>query len=282
MRKLLFFSLLVIFCFSILTNVATAQINMPQPSPPSTLTQKVGLTDVTISYSRPSMKGRKIFGELVPFGEMWRTGANSATTFTFSDEVTLEGKKVPGGTYSLFTIPGQNEWTVILNKNAKASVNDYKQTEDVARFTVQPKKTGSPYETFTIDISDLTLTGATLNIKWENTKASLKMETEVDAKVMAQIKDRMEPSSNVYFQAAMYYMESGKDLNQAMEWMNKATAQNPQYWQLHQKARLQAKMKDIKGAIETAKKSIELAKVAKNNDYVRLNENLLAELQKPK
>jgi hypothetical protein len=281
MKKSLFLLLVIISC-SLLTNVAYGQINMPQPSPSATVMQKVGLTDVTISYSRPSMRGRKIFGELVPFGEMWRTGANTATTFTFSDEVTLEGKKIPGGTYSVFTIPGQNEWTVILNKNAKAGVNDYKQAEDVARFTVQPKKTGSPYETFTIDISDLTMSGALLNIKWENTKAVLKMETEVDAKVMAQIKDRMEPSNNVYFQAAVYYMESGKDLNQAMEWMNKATAKDPQFWQLHQKAKLQAKMKDNKGAIETAKKSIELAKVAKNNDYVRLNENLLAELQKAK
>lgn len=282
MRK--HFSILILFIMActIFTEGVQAQINMPQPSPPATLTQKVGLGDVAISYSRPSMKGRKVFGGLVQYGELWRTGANAATTFTFSEEVTLEGKKIPAGTYSLFSIPGQTEWTVILNKNAKATAGDYKQTDDVARFTVKSAKTDSPYETFTIDISDLTTNTALINIKWENTKVSLKMEAEVDSKVMAQIKDRMEPSNAVYYQAAIYYMESGKDLNQAMEWMNKAIAKDPQFWQLHQKARLQAKLNDTKGAIETAKRSIELAKVAKNNDYVRLNEGLIAELQKGK
>jgi tetratricopeptide (TPR) repeat protein len=279
MKKSVISYVFVLFCCMAFSFTSHAQINMPQPSPAATLTQRVGLMDVTISYSRPSMRGRKIFGELLPYGELWRTGANAATTIKFSDEVTIEGKKVPAGTYSLFSIPGQNEWTVMLNKNANASANDYKEAEDVARFTVKSQKTGSTYETFTIDLSDISNNTAMLNIKWENTKASLKLEQEVDSKVMAQIKDRMEPGSNVYFQAAMYYMETGKDLNQAMEWMNKATAKDPQFWQLHQKAKLQAMMKDKKGAIETANKSIELAKKAKNNDYVRLNEKLLAELK---
>jgi tetratricopeptide (TPR) repeat protein len=275
----LFFVLITCCC---ITEVAQAQINMPAASPSATLTQQVGLGEVKISYSRPSMKGRKIFGSLIQYGELWRTGANAATTFTFNEEVSLEGKKIPAGTYSLFSIPGQTEWTVILNKNTRASTADYKQADDVARFTVKSAKTASTYETFTIDISDITTNTALINIKWENTKVSLKLETEVDSKVMAQIKDRMEPNANVYYQAAVYYMESGKDLKQAMEWMNKATAKDPQFWQLHQKAKLQAKLNDNKGAIETAKKSIELAKVAQNNDYVRLNESLIAELQKAK
>jgi tetratricopeptide (TPR) repeat protein len=279
MKNSVICSIFVLLCCIALSFTGQAQINMPQPSPAATLTQRVGLMDVTISYSRPSMRGRKIFGDLLPYGELWRTGANAATTIKFSDEVTIEGKKVPAGTYSLFSIPGQNEWTVMLNKNANASANDYKEAEDVARFTVKSQKTGSTYETFTIDLSDITNNTAMLNIKWENTKASLKLEQEVDSKVMAQIKDRMEPGSNVYFQAAMYYMETGKDLKQAMDWMNKATATNPQFWQLYQKARLQAMMKDKKGAVETANKSIELAKKANNNDYVRLNEKLLAELK---
>lgn len=277
---------LILFIFfmacTLIPQGVQAQIYMPQPSPAATITQQVGLGEVKIAYSRPSMKGRKIFGGLVVNGELWRTGANGATTFTFSEEVTIEGKKVPAGTYSLLSIPNQSEWTVILNKNAKVSPNDYKQAEDVARFTVKPSKTADTYETFTIDISDLTNNTALINIKWENTKVSMKLQTEVDSKVMAQIKERMEPSNAVYYQAAVYYMEAGKDLNQAMEWMNKATAKDPQFWQLHQKAKLQAKMKDTKGAIETAKKSIELAKTANNNDYVRLNEGLIAELQKGK
>jgi tetratricopeptide (TPR) repeat protein len=163
-----------------------------------------------------------------------------------------------------------------------ASADDYKEADDAARLTVKPAKTASTYETFTIDLSDLTNNTAMINIKWENTRVSLKMEAEVDSKVMAQIKDRMEPNANVYYQAAVYYMESGKDLKQAMDWMNKATAKDPQFWQLHQKAKLQAKLNDNKGAIETAKKSIELAKVAKNNDYVRMNEDFIAQLQKGK
>jgi hypothetical protein len=263
-----------------LSLTSQAQINTPAASPAATLTQKVGLTDVTISYSRPSMRGRKIFGGVRPYGELWRTGANAPTTFTFSDEVNIEGKKVPAGTYSVFSLPGQSEWKVMLNKNAKATTNDYKEAENVATFTIKPQKTASPYETMTIDLSDLTTNTAMINIQWENTRIPLKLETEVDSKVMAQIKERMEPTNNVYYQAAVYYMESGKDLNQALEWMNKATAKDPQFWQLHQKAKLQAMLKDKKGAIESANKSIELAKKANNNDYVRLNEELLAELKK--
>jgi hypothetical protein len=282
MKKSVICSVFALFCCIALCFTSQAQINMPQPSPAATVTQKVGLTDVTISYSRPSMRGRKIFGTTLPYGEMWRTGANAATTFKFSDDVTIEGKKIPAGTYSVFSIPGQNEWTVMLNKNAKASTSDYSQAEDVARFTVKPKKTTSTYETFTIDLSELTNTTAMINLKWEDTKIALKMETEVDSKVMAQIKEKLaaspdDPATN--FQAAVYYMETGKDLKQAMEMMNKGTAKDPQFWQLHQKAKLQAMMKDKKGAIETANKSIELAKKAKNNDYVRMNEKLIAELK---
>jgi hypothetical protein len=265
---------------------AYAQITMPQPSPSATVTQKVGLADVTLSYSRPSARGRKIFGDLLPYGQLWRTGANAATKLTFSDEVTVNGTKVPAGEYSLFTIPGKDEWTVMLNKNVKASANDYKEAEDVARFKVRPAKTAAPYETFTIDFSDLTANAASMNIKWENTKVALKLETDVDSKVMAQIKELVIDSPNAkpqdLYAASIYYMENNKDLNQALTWMNKATEKDPQFWQLHQKARLQAKLKDYKNAEATARKSIELAKTAKNDDYVRLNEKLLAELPKAK
>lgn len=283
-KKFLFVCLLC--ALALPASLVHAQINVPSPSPAATLTQKVGLADVTVSYSRPSMRGRKIFGALLSYGELWRTGANAATTFTFSSEVTIEGKKIPAGTYSVFSIPGKTEWTVMLNKNAKATANEYKEAEDAARFTVKTGKTSSPYETFTIDLSDLTGTGANINFKWENTKVTLKLTTDADSQVMAQIQEQVanntaaEPSA--YFQAAVYYMENGKDLKQAMEWMNKATAKEPQFWQLHQKAKLQAKLNDKKAAMETARQSIELAKQAKNTDYVRLNENLIAELQKGK
>ncbi len=280
------FLLALFAAFLFFTPGAYAQISVPQSSPSATVTQKVGLVNVTLSYSRPSARGRKIFGDLLPYGQLWRTGANAATKLTFSDEVNVNGTKVPAGEYSLFTIPGKDEWTVMLNKNAKAGANDYKEAEDVARFKVKPAKTAAPYETFTIDFSDLTPNAANMNIKWENTKVSLKLETDVDSKVMAQIKEKVIDTPDAkpedLFTAAVYYMENNKDLNQAFTWMNKATEKDPKYWQLHQKARLQAKLKDYKSAEATARKSIELAKTAKNDDYVRLNEKLLAELPKAK
>jgi hypothetical protein len=257
---------------------------MPQPSPAASVKQQVGLTDITIDYSRPSMRGRKIFGDLLPYGQLWRTGANAPTKLTFSTEVNIEGKTIPAGEYSLFSMPGQNEWTVILNKNPKAGAGDYKEADDAARFKVKPQKTAAPVETFTINVGEITINGATIELMWENTLVKLKMTTDVDSKVMAQIKEKMatakDEDTDLYFQAAVYYMESGKDLNQAMEWMNKATAKDPKFWQMHQKARLQAKLKDYKGAETSAQKSIQLAKEAKNDDYVRLNEKLLAELPK--
>jgi len=284
MKNLFLLAMLATSLF--LMPAANAQIATPQPSPAATVSQKVGLTDVTVSYSRPSMRGRKVFGELRPYGQLWRTGANAATKLTFSDEVTVNGTKIPAGEYSLFSIPGPNEWTVMLNKNPKASTNDYKEADDVARFKVKPAKTAAPYETFTIDFSDLTANAANLNIKWENTKVTLKLETDVDSKVMAQIQEKVTNNPTAkpddLFEASVYYMENNKDLNQALTWMNKATEKDPKFWQLHQKARLQAKLKDYKNAEATARKSIELAKTAKNDDYVALNEKLLAELPKAK
>jgi hypothetical protein len=284
MKKLLLLALLA--CSLFFTPAVNAQIAMPQPSPSATVTQKVGLTDVTLSYSRPNARGRKVFGDLLPYGKLWRTGANAATKLTFSEEITVNGNKIPAGEYSLFTIPGPDEWTVMINKNAKATANDYKESEDAARFKVKPTKTAAPYETFTIDFSDLTTNAANMNIKWENTKVVLKLETDVDSKVMAQIKEKVIDNPDAkpqdMYSAAIYYMENNKDLNQALTWMNKSTEKEPQFWQLHQKARLQAKLKDYKNAEATARKSIELAKTAKNDDYVRLNEKLLAELPRAK
>jgi hypothetical protein len=276
-----FFVLGVLMCSTLLSFVSQAQINTPQPSPSATITQKVGLTDVTVNYSRPGVKGRKIFGDLVPYGKLWRTGANAATKLTFSDEVSLEGKPVPAGDYSLFTIPGATEWTVIVNKNAKASANDYKQEEDVARFTVKPTKTATKVENFTIQFSDLSASKAYLDLMWDNTLVRVKIATDVDSKVMAQIKEKVIDATptdlNTYFQAAAYYYEADKDMKQALAWINKATEKEPKFWMVHLKAKIQARMKDYKEAIASANQSIELAKADKNDDYVRLNEKLIAD-----
>lgn len=280
------FVLSVLMCSTLLSVVSQAQINTPQPSPSAIITQKVGVTDITISYSRPGVKGRKIFGDLVPYGKLWRTGANAPTKLTFSGEVSLEGKPIPAGDYSLFTIPGATEWTVIVNKDTKASTNEYKQEEDVARFTVKPTTMASKVENFTIQFSDLNAGKANLDLMWDNTLVRMKMTTDVDSKVMAEIKEKVikaKPTDpNVYFQAASYYYETGKDMKQALAWVNKATKKEPKFWMVHLKAKIQAKMKDYKGAVASANQSIELAKTAKNDDYVRLNEKLIAETKTAK
>ncbi|ERM83253.1 hypothetical protein P872_16375 [Rhodonellum psychrophilum GCM71 = DSM 17998] len=260
------------------------QIQMPQASPSAQISQKVGLTDVTVEYSRPSTKGRKIFGELVPFGEVWRTGANAATLITFSTDVNIERNPLPKGTYALYSIPGKNDWTIIFSKNTKlwGSVG-YNQEEDVFRFKVKPGKTGNKYETMEITFVDMTDTGASLSIKWENTRVKFRIETEVDEIVMAEIKamviDKEPENPGLYYQAANYYFTTGKDLNTALEWITKSVESDPKYWTMHLKAKIELGLGMKKEAAESAKKSMEMAREAKNPDYVSLNERLIKSIK---
>ncbi|UII19756.1 DUF2911 domain-containing protein [Fulvivirga ligni] len=266
---------------------AYAQINIPQPSPTATLKQTVGLTEVEIVYSRPGLKGRKVFGDLLPYGEIWRTGANASTKITFGDAVKFGGKDVPAGTYALYTIPGEKEWTVIVHKNTSLwGAGNYNQDEDLVRFTVPAKKLTEPVETFTMDLTDLTNNSANLDIIWEKTLVSIPLEVEIDSKVMAQIKSQItdatgEVNPNLYASAATYYYESGKDLDQAAAWMDKAIAANPKaFWLMHNKAKILAKQGKKKEAIKTAQESMKLAKESPQGDfgYVKNNENLIAEI----
>jgi hypothetical protein len=265
---------------------AMAQINVPAPSPQASVMQRVGLTDITVKYSRPSAKGRKIFGETLPYGKAWRAGANSSTLINFKDDVTVQGTKVPAGEYALYAIPTENEWTVILNKNTKLGGNtqDYKDAEDVARFKVKPTKMPMKTETFTINFTDLTPATANLELLWENTSVKFKIMSEVDSKVMAQIQEQVingkDVKPDMYAAAAVYYLDTNKDPKVALDWIKKANAQDPKFWNLHTQAKIQAKTKDYKGAISTAEKSISLAKEAKNDDYVRMNEKAIAEWKK--
>jgi hypothetical protein len=267
---------------------AVAQLVTPAASQQATVTQRVGLTDITLKYFRPSLKGRKMFGETLPFGSAWRTGANNATTLTFKEEVTVEGIKVPAGEYALYTIPGATEWTVVLNKNTKlgGSTHQYKVEDDVARFKVKPTKTATTTETLTINFADLTTSTANLEIVWENTAAKFKIASEVDSKVMAQIQEQVINGQNVsadlYAAAANYYLDNKKDPKLALTWIKKANEKDPKFWNLHAQAKIQAMNKDFKGAIATAEKSIALAKEAKNDDYVRMNEKAIGEWKKSK
>lgn len=264
--------------------VQAQQIQMPQASPAAQISQKVGLTDVSVEYSRPSMKGRKIFGELVPFGQVWRTGANAATLLTFSTPVTIEGKELPAGTYALYSIPDKNLWTLIISSNTKLwGAVGYDQADDVMRFMVKPGKTGQRYETMEINFVDMTDTGASVAIKWENTRVKFRIETEVDDIVMEQIKELVidqEPQNpGLYYQAANYYFTNNKDMNLAYDWITKSVDDDPKYWTMHLKAKIELALGKKKEAIESARKSMEMAKEAKNPDYVGLNERLIRSIR---
>jgi len=257
-------------------------VRTPQASTTTTVKQEFGLSTIELSYSRPNMKGRKIFGDLVPFNnQVWRTGANGATTLTFSDEVIIGGTKIPAGKYGLLTIPGASEWTIIITKQTDVtSPAAYDQTKDVVRLKAKPEPMPMNIETFTIMFNDVMPSSIALGMMWEKTYVEFPITADIDSKVMAQIDNAMNKDNKPYFQAAMYYMDNGKDLNKANEWFDKAIAQNPTaFWVYHQKANCLAKMGKKSEAIATANKSIELAKAAKNDDYVALNNKLLATLK---
>ena len=279
-------SFLVLFlfvaCFS-----AKAQIQMPAGSPTFELKGTVGLSEVKVVYSRPSAKGRTVFGDLVPFGEVWRTGANASTKLTFSKDVMLEGKAVPAGEYALYTIPGEKESTIIISKNTSwwGSLG-YDSKDDLVRFSVPTKHPSSHYETFTISFSDFTSNSAKLNMKWEKTKMVFTIESEVDKYVMADIKaqliDQTPTNAGLYFQSATYYYDNKKDAKLALDWANKAieaSGEQKKYWEYHLKAKLLARLGKKADAISIAKESMDLAKKGGNPDYVRLNEKLISGLK---
>jgi hypothetical protein len=277
MKKLFLTSLAALCLF-----VAEAQLKTPAPSPTQTIKQDFGLGSIELSYSRPAMKGRKIFGDLVPFGNVWRTGANSATLLTFSDEVTIGGKKIAPGKYGLLSIPGKDSWTLIISKQTDVtSPAAYKAESDVVRVDVNTMKMTEKMESFTMQFANVKPTSCELHVMWENTAVSLPISTDVDTKVMSQIDQLMNKDTRPYFNAAMYYMDNGKDLNQALSWFDKAVEQTPTaFWIHHQRANCLAKLGKKADAKAAAEKSKELAAAAKNDDYVKLNEKLLAELNK--
>lgn len=267
--------------FGMLSLGAAAQkITVPVPSPLQTVTQKFGLGEVTIEYSRPAVKGRTIFGDVVPYGKIWRTGANATTKITFTDEVKLEGNVVKPGTYGLYTIPNKDSWEVMLYKDLtlNGNVGDYKTENEVLRFKVKSMKIPMKMESFMINIGDISATEAKLTLLWENTVVAIKMTTDIDARVMESIDASMKSDKPEYFRAAGYYFDNGKDLKKALEWATKATEENPKaFYMFNLKARIEYKLGDKAAGKADAEKSIALAKEAKNDDYVALGEKLLAD-----
>lgn len=277
---------IILFCIACLA--AEAQVQTPAPSPAASVSTTVGLTDIKISYSRPRAKGRKIFGTdanvVVPFGKIWRTGANSGTKISFSDDVKVEGIDVPKGEYLLLTWPGATEWTVVLYKDIALGGNTgaYDKSKDAANFKVKSEKLTEKIETFTIGISDIAddSKSAKVQLMWENTSVKFSVSADYDAKVMKSIEQGTQVNANNYFQAAVYYLETGRDLKQALTWINEALKTNPTaFWILHQKAKIQKGLNDKKGAAETANLSLAKAKEEGNRDYQMMNEELLKSLK---
>lgn len=261
--------------------VTYGQIDTPAPSPLAKVEQVVGLTDITIEYSRPGVKGRTIFAKdgLVPFGKIWRTGANAATKISFSDDVTINGKNLEAGTYAILTKPAANMWDVHFYAYDSRSFGAYvERTPDLA-VKAEVGKMPVEVESFTISIDDLDMDTATLNFMWSDTWASLDLGVEVDKKVLQTIETVMAgPSNNDYYAAASYYHTAGKDLNQALEWINKATSgDDPKFWQVRRKALILADLGKVDEAIEAAEMSKKLAMEAGNEDYVKMNTKSIAE-----
>jgi len=277
MRKLIFCIITVAAFFS----VKAQSIKTPAPSPTQTIKQDFGISSIELSYSRPGIKGRKVFGDLVPFGKVWRTGANSATTINFADDVTIGTAKIPAGKYGLLTIPDKDNWTIIITKQLDVtSPAAYKPENDMIKVNVKPMTMRDKMETLTMQFANVKPSACELQIMWENTAVALPISTDVETTVMKQIDNAMNKDNRPYFSAALYYLDNGKDLNQALAWFDKAIEQQPDaYWVYHQRANTLAKLGRKDEAKISAQKSIELAKNAKNDDYVRLNEKLLDQLK---
>ncbi|NND93671.1 MAG: DUF2911 domain-containing protein [Flavobacteriales bacterium] len=278
-------STLIIAACLVLSTASQAQIDTPQPSPLCKISQKVALTDVEIEYSRPGMKARTIFGGLVPYGEMWRLGANASTKIKTSTDIELGGLKVPKGEYALYAIPEEGQWTIVVHKNLKHwGVGEYDEAEDLGRFKVKSKKTSNTVETLTIDFGGFTSSGANLMIMWENTVVNIPIKTNAIQAVEKQIQQVLVdgPSAGTYYNAARFYLDNDKDMKQALIWIDTAIDKRPEaFWYMHQKAKIQAKMGMNKEAIATATKSMEMAQTNEEGDYgyVKNNEMLIADIK---
>ena len=259
------------------------KITTPQPSPKATVEQRVGLTDVSVEYSRPGVRGRTIFGDLVPFGKTWRTGANSNTKVTFSSDVSIDGQTLNAGSYGLYTVPNENSWEVIFYSESDNSgvPRDWDDTKIVAKTSVEVYSMPMNVETFTITFDDVSSTSAVIGLLWEKTYVGIKFEVPTDKLVSETIDAVMaaSPEAGDYYNAAIYYRQQDIDIKKANEWMEKAMSltEKPAFWQLRQQSLIYAKMGDTEKAIAVAEKSLELSKKAGNEAYIKMNTQSLAE-----
>lgn len=254
------------------------KITVPAPSPLQTYTQKFGLGEVSFEYSRPSAKKRTIWGDVVPFGKVWRTGANSTTKITFTDDIKLEGKPVKPGTYGIYTIPYKDSCVVMLYSDLTlgGNVAEYDVKKEVVRTTVKVSTIGLNIETFTINMDNITSSSAKLQFVWQNKVFAVDLTTDVDARVMASIDASMTSNAPEYFRAASYYYDNNKDLKQALEWVNKAVNTNPKaFYMFLLKAKIEYALGDKKAGKSSAEQTIKLAEEAKSDDYIRMGKELI-------
>jgi len=275
--------LAILFVVIGFTSTVNAQIKTPQPSPAAKIEQVVGLTDVTIEYSRPAMRGRTIFGGLVPYGKVWRTGANANTKITFGDNVTIDGKELKKGTYAIYTIPNETSWDVIFYSDANnwGTPQEWDENKVALKTTVPAIKIQAQIESFMITFDEIKTGSAVLGMLWDDLFVGVKFEVPTDKITSKSIERVMSgPSGNDYFQAATYYHTEGKDLEQALTWIKKATdVENPPFWYLRRMSLIQADLGDKSGAITTAKASLAGAEKANNVDYVKMNKESITEWQ---
>lgn len=276
-------NLTTLLCVLGITFSMNAQVQTPQPSPAAKFEQTVGLTNITVEYSRPAMRGRTIFGDLVPYGKLWRTGANLRTKITFSDNVTIDGNELKAGTYAIFSIPNEKFWDVIFYTDSNGGGAPAELDEELValRLSVKTHSMSKDKQSFTIGMSDLTNDSGKLYIAWEKTAISMKIGVPSDEKAIKSINATLAgPSANDYFQSASYFYAADKDMSQAKEWIDKAIDLNketPRFWQLRQQSLIYAKLGNKKEAITIAEKSLELSKEAGNADYVKMNKESITE-----
>lgn len=280
MKRIVLSALTIALC-----GILTAQITTPQPSTKSKMEQTVGLTDISVSYSRPSVKGRKIFGNLVPFDKIWRTGANMNTVVTFADDVTIGENTLKAGDYALYTKPGKTDWEIYFYSDTKnwGTPRNWDDKKVAAKLSVKSSSTSMPVELFTILINSKNNTSGEILLSWENTMVSIPVQVPTDKKAMASINKALNIGAGDYFSSAVYYLNADKDIEQAKNWIDKAcemTKEQPRYWYLRQQALITAKAGNKKQAIKIAEKSLELAKEAGDNSYVLSNTTSIKEWSK--
>ena len=273
---------------SFLVNLSFSQINTPRVSPASEVEQMVGLTEIEIEYSRPSMRGREVFGNLVPFGKVWRTGADNSTKISFDTDVIISGKTIQSGTYSIFSIPNKESWEIILYSDVElwGVPRDWSENKIVfsSMFDVKKLKKNNTAETFTISFNDLTNNDVNMRISWENTSVDIKIEVPTRSMVESDINKVLSdnPKSSDYYAAAVFYRQENINLDKALEWMNKAIEMNesPRFWQYRQQSLIMAANDKFADAVDAAKKSLNLAIEADNQDYIKMNRESIAEWSK--